>query len=280
MTVVSAVNAGAGDGSVRYAWAETNGTVFVGRDYGNLDDTSFTVTGSNALPGASVGLAVTKPGGLSLFWTDAKGDVWSAYDDPGNPGGSGIAFDLVRGAGAPPGSPVTAVSTGPGEVTALWTRADGSIWQEWFIGGAWNGPVKLYGPGLCGAIAANPGQALGAASTSPGEISVYWTGQDSTGQTAIQMGQWDPASPSPKCSATAWTNALTIADPSVSHKRPTATMNTMVSAVNNQSDREATVLWAGPAEEVLQVWYSGGTTGTWSNVLGVVAHGTPFGPVP
>jgi hypothetical protein len=165
-----------------------------------------------------------------------------------------------------------------GEHGARPERGDGTIWQEWFSGG-WNGPQQLFGPGSCGGgNPANPGQTLGGVSTGPGEISVYWTGQDGTGQTTIQEGHWDPRQTNPRCS-NGWSYAKTIAAPTVAGDTPTATQNTLLSAVNNQSDREATVVWEGPAAEVLQVWSPNATSGTWSSVLGVVGRG-PFGPVP
>jgi hypothetical protein len=299
---VVAINSGLTDGSVWFVSTDNAGRIVAGFDTGN-NILIFSSRRGIAPPSAAISAASTKPGGLSLFWVDASGGIQTAYYDCHNPtcnpatdtngtwdGGISNNFALEADAGAPPGSPVPAVSNQPGGVSVFWTLSNGTIWTKWFSNGGWTPGVNagadlLYGPGTISGYPANPGT-LSAVSTpttsTPGNVNtvnLFWSAQDPAGDTVIQTGWWDPVyQPYPQGG---WWAAVTVASPGgLQRKNPYANPNTLVTPVNNQSDRQVSLFWEGAGGATLTAYAVGGYPLTWSAVGSVAGWSNPASPVP
>ena len=124
----------------------------------------------------------TTPGGTSLFILGEDGRVWSTYYDPGNVGPDargGWQPWFPLGANVfPQGSPVAAISTGPGGTSLFVTGFDSQIWSTYFDPrrpgppdhGGWQ-PWFPLGPNVFPAPST-----ITAISTAPGATSLYILG--------------------------------------------------------------------------------------------------------
>jgi hypothetical protein len=269
-TPVTAVDSKIGDGTSRVVWTTNTGAIDAALDTGTFLPEVHTFPAGSAIPGSAVSAVVIKPGQVSLFWTQSDGSIWSAYFDCSSPtacslsnGSWSNAFQLESGAGAPPGSPVTAASSRPGEVRLFWTRADGSIWTKlWYAG--WGNAQPIYGPGSPQqGERAHPGQAIAAASTTPSGMSIFWVGQDNS----IQSGYYEA---DPRLGA-GWHGSFAIASPAHSFANP----NTVISAMPNIGgvDRQVTIFWEGAGATTMSAFYPGGLGQSWSGAGSIAPPG-------
>jgi DUF1680 family protein len=137
--------------------------------------------GPNVFPLMSTVTAIsTRPGGTSLYVVGLDeghggGRVWSKFfPDPANPtqwtGWFPLGDNVFR-----PGSPVTALSTGPGATSLYVVGLDGQVWTNFFPSanaGQWSGWMPL-GPNVF-PIAST----IATISTKPGGTSLYVVGFD------------------------------------------------------------------------------------------------------
>ena len=257
---ITAVNAQgvsnpANDGTVRLFWIDSGGGVNEAVDNGTFLASQPAPPSAGAIPGSTVAAAVSKPGGVSLFWTDSAGAIWSVYYDcwPAqtctmSSGAWSSPFKLYPTAGAPPGSPVTAVSSQANGVSLFWTHEDGTIWTAYYVPGGWSGIQSLYGPGTTyGGKAAAPGQAITAVSTTPSGVSLFWTASDSS----IQGGYFEPLTKYGR----GWHAPFAVAPTASAFANP----NTPITAAANVAgvDRQVGIFWEGAGGSALTAYYAG-----------------------
>ena len=147
---------------------------------------------STTQPDSIVSAAVTKPGGVSIFWADTSGELCSAYYDCGQSSctasngswSGGFVLDNLASSPMPSAAPTTAVSPQSNVVYVFWTRSDGSIWTKNYNSG-WSTSAEL----MSGAMA-NPGVPVSATSTQSGGISLFWAATDGSIRTAWYANGW------------------------------------------------------------------------------------------
>ena len=137
--------------------------------------------GPNTFPKESPIAAIsTRPGGTSLFLVgldegQGGGRVWSKFfPDPDRPAQWTGWFPLGESRFRP-GSPVTALSTGPGATSLYVMGLDGQVWTNFFpsqVAGQWSGWMPL-GPNTF-----PKGSPIAAISTRPGGTSLFLVGLD------------------------------------------------------------------------------------------------------
>jgi hypothetical protein len=285
VTQISGANLGTGDGSLAYAWIDKRGSVWVGLEQGTRTvsasgPTTYRNVGRGR-PSGSVSVVNTEPGRVSLYWVAENGGVMAADYCPTRLcsffGLTWETYSIESGAGAPLGSPVTAVSPRRGDVTIFWTTQFGSIQSKERTSGRWSpgldqGSTLLYGERTRLGGYVYPGQTLAAVSTTSGGISLFWSALSPRDGLAVQTGWIDPLFPS-----AGWVDAVPLASTAGG---ATVNPNTLVSAVNNQTDRQAAIFWEGAGGSLLADEYPGGLGQPWSGVETLDALTDPISPVP
>jgi hypothetical protein len=303
---VTAVSTQLGDNSVWLAWIDNTGNVNAAylpqNDVIPAGRGLHTVTGANAMPGATVTALVQSPGKLALFWSDAAGGtIWAAYFDcvfqttcSLATGGWSLALQVNATAGEPAGSTIAAIQPVPGTIHLFFTHANdhscppdascGSIWGQTgtvitnTLGLTyWAPKANVFGGAgalLPGGV--NNGVDLTAVTTVPsGGVNLFWSLDVAYGSPTGYGSIQSATCPASCKTLNQFGQAQTVGSPSNSRSY-FATPITAIPNLNGMNNGQVTLFWesqdvtgAGTGAGDVMTSSLSGTGGTWSNPEGL-----------
>jgi hypothetical protein len=152
-----------------------------------------------------LGVVSARPDAINIFGISPSGEVWSAFNDPSNPGpaarhGWANWFQIPATKPFARSGQIAAVSTRPGEISLFALGTDRQIWWAFYdptapgdpARGGWSNWLAISGAKF------PPGSTISAASKKPGEIDVFCVGENAQVQSAhvdLGLGTWSKWSP-------------------------------------------------------------------------------------